>query len=189
MPNEPNPFIGVVPDLVDLHEVGTSVPSQQGLQPVTVGVEGVPHSRYYMTTEPEYMGAFPMQTDLVTLPERNPFGHNPSILSNLDLEVINSDIVAHSWVTDPTLQSDSVLYISEPNQDITFYSRDQVESLRLGANGDFFVQGRLVANDLEVYQAFRKFLGLSCGLSVPEPEPRDGIETRYQRILKKAVGS
>jgi len=59
-----------------------------------------------------------------------------------------------------------------------------LEVIRIDANGDFFIRGTKVDNDHEIYQQFRKFLGMSFRLPDPDPLPRDGIETRYERILK-----
>jgi len=80
--------------------------------------------------------------------------------------------------------SSSYLHFGEPSRrDITFHTSNQTETLRIADNGDFLIQGRLVQNDLEIYQAFRKFLGLPY--AEPAPKPRVEVETRYQRICKK----
>jgi hypothetical protein len=70
---------------------------------------------------------------------------------------------------------------------IQFYMAGGLEVIRIEANGDFYVHGRKVDNDHEIYQHFRKFLGMSFSLPVPDPRPRDGIETRYERIVKKCT--
>jgi hypothetical protein len=72
------------------------------------------------------------------------------------------------------------------NRDITFYSKSEIEVLRITESGDFLVQGRLVRRDLDVYNAFLRFLGMGLGMP-PEPRSRDGILTRYKRILKECT--
>lgn len=42
--------------------------------------------------------------------------------------------------------------------DITFYTAENDEMLRIGSDGKFFVEGRLVQVDIEVYHAFRAWL-------------------------------
>jgi hypothetical protein len=72
--------------------------------------------------------------------------------------------------------------------DIRFHMAGGLEVIRIAANGDFFIHGTKVDNDHEIYQHFRKFLGMSFSLPAPDPRPRDGIDTRYERILKKCEG-
>ena len=42
--------------------------------------------------------------------------------------------------------------------DISFYGKDNVETLRICSNGDFIVNGRKATNDMEVYHAMKRFL-------------------------------
>ena len=186
------------------------------LQPVTVDVDGVTHHMHYGATEPEYVGAFPMRTDLVVLPELNPAALSDTHITNLAppdggnygghaLQVTGPAeegqvLVANTWGSDWRRPSDfnpipqtleanpngGILQLNGAlsDNDIVFYSKDRVEALRLSGDGDFIVQGRLVKRDLDVYNAFRVFLGMSTAMP-PEPGSRDGIPTRYERILKK----
>ena len=49
--------------------------------------------------------------------------------------------------------------LSEPNHSISFNTKTEEESiLKLCANGDIFVKGKLVENDLEVVVGMREFL-------------------------------
>lgn len=45
--------------------------------------------------------------------------------------------------------------------DTIFFGENNVEMLRLNANGDIYVKGRLVENDKEVVAGLREFL--ACG--------------------------
>ena len=102
------------------------------------------------------------------------------------------------WGPAPPLRSIQVdpnggmVHINQSNPfgegDIRFHMAGGLEVIRIESNGDFYVHGRKVDNDHEIYQAFRKFLGMSYNLPVPDPRPRDGIETRYERIIKKLDG-
>jgi len=172
------------------------------LQSVTVQVDDVPHDVHYWAGEPEYVGRMPMRTDLEILPlppdrdSQDDFGGHA--LQVTGLPEAGQVLIANSWGSDwgpapafdnhpQDIQADStggVLFIGgPPNQDISFYSKDRIEVLRITESGDFIVQGRLVKRDVDVYIAFRVFLGLSMGMP-PEPGSRDGITTRYERILK-----
>ena len=59
-------------------------------------------------------------------------------------------------------ESDHVTLMAFRTQpaDILFYAADNVELLRLCANGDFKVRGKLVTNDMEVYEGMKAFLRL-----------------------------
>ena len=199
MPNEPG-----LPQVVNLN----SLSLEQGLitpfQPVTIRFgDGGLANAYYAAGPAEFIGSMPIRHDLVTLSREtqelaNVGLPNDPIIRNHDQQVgpVDANFWGRSdWIGEaPPIQfgqglgiHSGDLYNGEtPRQDITFYTRNQTEALRIADNGDFFVQGRLMKNDLEIYQAFRKFLGLSYEESPPsEPKPRDGVETRYQRIRKK----
>ena len=49
------------------------------------------------------------------------------------------------------------------DNEIVFKSSDEKEVLRLDADGSFYVQGNKVAEDIEVYHAFKKWLEYSIG--------------------------
>jgi len=60
----------------------------------------------------------------------------------------------------------TAIYTSNPftkelkfNSAVVFTVCDGREVLKLEANGDFYVQGRLVVTDLEVYESFKSWLG------------------------------
>lgn len=160
------------------------------LQSVTVQVDGVPYEMTYGATEPEYVGRMPLRTDLEILPLPPDRDSQDDFNSIVNLTSSDDPLIAFA----PTPQhleshpNGGTLNIrGEPfNQDITFYSKDSTEVLRITDTGDFLVQGRLVRRDMDVYNAFRMFLGLSLGMP-PEPGSRDGIPTRYERILKKTI--
>lgn len=162
------------------------------LQPVTVQVDGVPHEMLYGATEPEYVGIMPLRTDLETLPLPPDRDSQDALSFASDLSVsadsydINLLEVRNQSAPPFELNPNGgVLQINgEYLNDISFYSKDRVEVLRITESGDFLVQGRLVKNDMDVYNAFRAFLGLSMGIP-PTHRTRDGIPTRYERILKK----
>jgi len=42
--------------------------------------------------------------------------------------------------------------------DISFYVDNTVEKLKICANGDFMVDGKIVKNDIDVYNGFVEFL-------------------------------
>lgn len=46
----------------------------------------------------------------------------------------------------------------EPQGDLIFVFADGTEMVRLCSNGDFKVKGRLVTNDMELYEGFKQFL-------------------------------
>jgi hypothetical protein len=180
MPNEPN--LGVQ------------------LQSVTVQVDGVPYEMTYGATEPEYVGRMTLRTELEILPlppdrdSQDDLRFLDDLPPTMGQDFEGQVMVADFWNPAPDLTqlqvnpNSGVLNISGAgtNQDITFYSKDSTEVLRITDNGDFLVQGRLVRRDMDVYNAFRMFLGLSLGMP-PEPGSRDGIPTRYERILKKTI--
>lgn len=59
-------------------------------------------------------------------------------------------------------QSDQVLNSTDmTSEDIIFHGNDQVEALRICADGKFLVKGKEVAEDREVYHAMRRFLQLA----------------------------
>lgn len=173
---------------------------------------------WYASGPPQFVGAMPLRTDLtilpadrdsqntpVVVPYEEPFVIHETDMSQVRFEPV-SEVQAgqilvatdtgNHWGPAPShLYSDpdggSVhLNQSDPigGGDITFNMQGGLEVIRIAANGDFFVQGRKVDNDHEIYQNFRKFLGMSYSLPVPDPRPREGIETRYERVIKKCIG-
>uniref|UniRef100_A0A6M3IPR8 Uncharacterized protein n=1 Tax=viral metagenome TaxID=1070528 RepID=A0A6M3IPR8_9ZZZZ len=46
----------------------------------------------------------------------------------------------------------------QPEPDIIFYVNAVDEVMKIASNGDFFVHGQKVVNDIEVYHGFVKFL-------------------------------
>jgi hypothetical protein len=173
------------------------------LQPITVQIDGVPHEMHYGATEPEYIGAFPIRHEFVVLPPDRDSQDDLSFLGDTP-PINNSDFVDHvlqvgvqpstgqlrlsnSWGQDSVLSTNiGALTIREATETgvISFYSSGGVEVLRITETGDFIIKGRLVQRDLEIYNAFREFIGLSRGVTL-NPIPRDEIPTRYERILKK----
>lgn len=72
-------------------------------------------------------------------------------------------------------KSDQVLTPSDmiPG-DITFHGDNHVAALRICSNGKFFVNGKEIAEDREVYHAMRRFLQLAeKGDSAPTGKPRE----------------
>ena len=165
----------------------------------------------YFAGPPEFVGVFPMNHGLQVLPTP-PENRDPRVTpydeplpfnaSELDPDyiiarpgqvLVASDGGSSEWGPIPeSLQLDSnggMLHINQgsglTDGGIIFNLQGGLEVIRIEANGDFYVHGNKVDNDHEIYQHFRKFLGMSFSLPVPDPRPRDGIETRYERILKK----
>jgi len=156
---------------------------------------------WYATGEPHFVGAMPMRTELSILPSENdyPASQSPIIFEappSSEGQVLVSTGSGSEWGPTPShLQIDpqgGVIHINHASSmnegDIRFHMAGGLEVLRISANGDFFVRGNRVDNDHEIYQHFRKFLGMSFSLPAPDPRPRDGIDTRYERILKKCEG-
>jgi hypothetical protein len=119
----------------------------------------------------------------------------PSFTSVSEDQVLICNGVGNQWGPAPDhLQVDpngGTLFINPASSlsegDIQFRMQNGSEVIRIEANGDFYIHGRKVDNDHEIYQYFRKFLGMSFSLPVADPRPREGIETRYERILKRAI--
>lgn len=170
---------------------------------------------WYAAGPSHFVGAFPMRQDLTILPlpadrdlqnspvpDGEPFVIHETDMSQLRFEtpvgadgqvLMVGDGGEPQWGPAPShLYSDSDGGMVQINQassfaegDIRFHMQGGLEVIRIAANGDFFVHGRKVDNDHEIYQHFRKFLGMSYNLPAIDPRPRDGIETRYERILKQ----
>lgn len=66
--------------------------------------------------------------------------------------IFNKSLLDLEGVEEHTLSVDSI-----PG-DISFYVDNDVEALKICANGDFIVHGKKVTNDEEVYRAFVEFL-------------------------------
>lgn len=47
--------------------------------------------------------------------------------------------------------------IHQPEPNIIFYCRDNVKMIRVESNGEFFVKGKKVADDKELYDAMCQF--------------------------------
>ena len=172
---------------------------------------------WYASGPPHFVGAMPLRTDLTILPAdkdsqntpivpyEEPFVIHETDMGQVRFEPISevgagqvlvaTDSGSTQWGPAPShLYSDpdgGSVYINQSSPisegDIIFNMQGELEVIRIAANGDFFVQGRKVDNDHEIYQNFRKFLGMSYSLPVPDPRPRDGIETRYERVIKKCT--
>lgn len=60
--------------------------------------------------------------------------------------------------------NDKLTITEEPNNgDIVFYLADKKEVLKITTDG-FYIEGRLAANDTEIYHAFKKWLADSSAL-------------------------
>ena len=70
-----------------------------------------------------------------------------------------------------------VSFADSGNQSIMFYIKG-TERLRLAPDG-FYVEGRLVANDTEVYEAFKDFLS-----ETGKPETQDD---RYYKAIRRHI--
>jgi len=56
---------------------------------------------------------------------------------------------------------DTPIYKDIPNIEkgaVVFYTKDGEETLKISPNGDFYVKGKKVANDIEVYESFKEWL-------------------------------
>lgn len=210
MPNDNE----VVPDV----SMGCSVPEEpRGDLIVNLIHPDIPPGTgmTYVAGPPSFVGVMPMRQDLTILhsPEDSVFPETPTDMSRVRFEPVSEVgqdgqvLVATSsgsqWGPAPPFDDDDLDHLQvDPNGgmvlinqsspmsqgDIRFHMPGGLEVLRIEANGDFYVHGRKVDNDHEIYQNFRKFLGMSYNLPVPDPRPRDGIETRYERIIKKLDG-
>jgi len=56
------------------------------------------------------------------------------------------------------LDIDEISMIDPIPGDIVFYVDNSVEKLKICANGDFMVDGKVVKNDMDVYNGFVEFL-------------------------------
>jgi hypothetical protein len=229
MPNDSDArFIGFIPEVSMGCSVGhpilnLALPDPQSDIGVVPQVREFPWGTY-LAEPPEFVGAFPLNHDLVQLPENSGSQNNqvhpyeePIVVTEEDLErvrsenltlrfdtppvnegqVLVSNGVGNQWgpAPDPdylyTDPNGGTLFINQAPSltegDIQFRMQNGSEVIRIEANGDFYIHGRKVDNDHEIYQHFRKFLGMSFSLPVADPRPRDGIETRYERILKRAT--
>jgi len=156
----------------------------------------------YFAGPHEFVGAFPMNHELQVIPpppESNslrvtpydePFSFNATDLDLAylstppDQVLIASESGSSQWGPVPEHLTRLEVQNGLTEGSIIFNAQGGLEVIRIDANGDFYVHGNKVDNDHEIYQHFRKFLGMSFSLPVPDPRPRDGIETRYERILK-----
>ena len=163
----------------------------EGLRPID-GLQ-LPPGVVYAAGEPEYVGAFPLRQDLQILPLNN----GGPLTLNAGSGAPPNSILTTDSSGQPTWQSvegvrDLVIRPLEGEfrltgaidpGDLIFSVAGGMEVVRISGKGDFFVKGKLVENDKEVLQAFRKFLGLAGMMSL-EPEPPDpNIKTRLQRAL------
>ena len=189
LPSPLPPFLtqGPPPDFTA--PVGTLV-NIEGLRPID-GLQLPPGVVY--AGEPEYVGAFPLRQDLQILPPNN----GGPLTLNAGSGAPPNSILTTDSSGQPTWQSvegvrDLVIRplegefrltgATDPG-DLIFSAAGGMEVIRISGKGDFFVKGKLVENDKEVLQAFRKFLGLAGMMSL-EPEPPDpNIKTRLQRAL------
>ena len=73
-----------------------------------------------------------------------------------------------------------VSFADSGNQSIMFYIKG-TERLRLAPDG-FYVEGRLVANDTQIYEAFKAFLNST------KVTPRDETQDdRYYKAIKQHI--
>ena len=166
-----------------------------GLRPVE-GLQ-LPPGVVYAAGEPEFVGAFPLRQDLTVLPATN----GGPITVNAGSGAPPNSILTTDSSGQPAWQSvdgftDLVIRplegefrltgATDPG-DLIFSVAGGMEMIRICGNGDFFVKGKLVENDKEVFQAFRRFLGYAGQMSL-EPDPPDpNMKTRLQRALLNCV--
>lgn len=201
MPDDSNQSIGVVLGVSEGSALTDSVDASDW---ASVGFQPGDSIIRYRNGEPEYVGTISTRTEPedIPIPPDRDSQDNPGVYTLQAIGISPGEvIVANSWgspewmiapngdnQSNPQVISDGMLSMRGGlfNRDIIFYTKDGSESLRIGENGDFFVQGRLVKNDLQVYHALRVFLGLALGMP-PDPESREGVPTRYERILKGQI--
>lgn len=99
---------------------------------------------------------------------------------------VDSNLTQNTMTLGPNSPQEGSILINSSTLDssIRFFSKFGEEVLRIAENGDFFVRGKLIDNDREVLTAFRLFLGVQLSLP-PQPGSREGIQTRYKRVIEK----
>lgn len=71
------------------------------------------------------------------------------IKSERNLEINANTVTAHG---------ENHLLKIEENPNIIFYSKKNTELIRIDKDGNFFVKGKLIKKDIELYLAMREFL-------------------------------
>jgi len=87
---------------------------------------------------------------------------------------IGKVIVGESLITGPTYdRNDIVFSYLEPPEEI----------IRINKEG-FFWKGKLIQNDLEIYEKFKSWVNRAYALSVSKPEPKSNSIEGYQNTIE-----